>query len=128
MPGINVEMSSSAIGTPLLAHEDTFATDSERYAHLDPPTVPIPAYKPTKEIAANTGGGRLYRFFLCGRRDTRKETATGLKTKKAAAFEGLDFDDFVNPVGLSTEPCSQHSQPPRSIASWVFNCVHHSVG
>jgi hypothetical protein len=66
------------------------------------PVDPAPSnsrmYAEVRGSRVNTGGGKLYRFFLCGRRDARKETASGTKMRKAGVFEGLDFDDFMNPV------------------------------
>jgi chloride channel 7 len=46
---------------------------------------------------ANTGGW-FYRLTLCGRRDRRKELFPGLRTRKADAFDSLDFDSVLSPV------------------------------
>lgn len=83
-----------------------------------------PSVKLERGLLANTGGGRLYRFCMCGRTDVRKQPRAGLRTRKAGAFEGLDFDDYWSPVAEAHLRSQSNSDHQRTAAiRWLLNFI-----
>lgn len=111
--------STMSTRVPLLSAQEGVAGST-----LRPPAGGTTTSMPVSEVQANTGGGLLYRMLWYGRRDKRKELTPGVKTKKAAAFEGLDFDDFLSPIVEAHRKATKHADHLRVAAMrWVLNFV-----